>query len=49
MRKAGRGPWASEVLAEDVRRYEEFKRTRMAIPLEEVEAWVKSWGTAAHA
>lgn len=46
MRKAGRGPWAPEVLAEDVRRYEEYKRTRMAIPIEEVEAWVNSWGTS---
>lgn len=32
--------------AEDRRRLEEFKRTRQAIPLDEVKAWVASWGTA---
>ncbi len=46
MRRAGRGPWAPEVLAEDVRRYEEYKRARMTIPFEEVDAWVKNWGTS---
>lgn len=46
MRRAGRGPWAPSILAEDVRRYEEYQRTRMGVPLEDVEAWVKSWGTA---
>lgn len=46
MRREGRGPWAPSVLAEDVRRYEEYERTGMGIPLEDVEAWVNSWGTA---
>jgi hypothetical protein len=46
MRRKGRGPWAPSVLAEDVRRYEEYERTGMAIPLEDVEAWVNSWGTS---
>ena len=32
--------------AEDRRRLEEFKRTRQAIPLDEVKAWVASWGSA---
>ena len=32
-------------IAEDRRRLEEFKRTREAIPLHEVKAWVESWGT----
>src|SRR4051812_35764824 len=33
-------------VAEDRRRYDEFKRTRLAIPLDEVKAWVASWGSA---
>jgi predicted transcriptional regulator len=32
--------------SEDRRRLDEFKRTGEAIPLDEVEAWVTSWGTA---
>ena len=46
MRRAGRGPWAPSVLAEDVRRYAEYKQARMGVPLEDVEAWVNSWGAA---
>lgn len=46
MRRLGRGPWAPSVLAEDARRYAEFKRTRKAIPWEEVRSWMQSWGTA---
>jgi predicted transcriptional regulator len=33
-------------VAEDRRRYDEFKRTRLAVPLDEVKAWVASWGSA---
>jgi predicted transcriptional regulator len=33
-------------IAEDRRRLDEFERTRLAIPLEEVKAWVASWGSA---
>jgi predicted transcriptional regulator len=33
-------------VAEDRRRYDEFKRTGLAIPLDEVKAWVASWGSA---
>jgi hypothetical protein len=33
-------------VAEDRRRRDEFKRTRQAVPLDEVKAWVASWGTA---
>jgi hypothetical protein len=32
-------------IGEDRRRYEEFKRTGL-VPLDEVKAWVASWGTA---
>jgi hypothetical protein len=46
MRLAGEGPWAPEVLAEDARRLAEFRRTGEAVPLDEVKAWVQSWGTA---
>jgi hypothetical protein len=33
-------------IGEDRRRYDEFKRTRLAIPLDDVKAWVASWGSA---
>ncbi|RXG86069.1 hypothetical protein [Bradyrhizobium zhanjiangense] len=33
-------------LAEDRDRYEEFKRTGLAVPLDDVKAWVASWGSA---
>ena len=32
--------------AEDRRRLEEFQRTRQGVPLDEVKAWVASWGSA---
>ena len=32
-------------LEEDRRRLTEFRRTRQAVPLGEVKAWVESWGT----
>jgi predicted transcriptional regulator len=32
-------------IAEDCRRLEDFKRTRAAVPLHEVKAWVDSWGS----
>jgi predicted transcriptional regulator len=32
-------------IAEDRRRLDEFERTREAIPLNEVKAWIESWGT----
>lgn len=32
-------------IAEDRRRLENFRRTREAIPLHEVKAWIDSWGT----
>ena len=33
-------------LEEDIRRLREFERTSEAVPLDEVKAWVESWGTA---
>src|SRR5260370_8894027 len=33
-------------IAEDRRRYDEFARTRLAVPLTDVKAWVASWGSA---
>ena len=33
-------------VAEDRRRLDAFKRTRAAVPLDEVKAWVASWGSA---
>lgn len=32
-------------IEEDRRRIREFERTREAVPLSEVKAWVESWGT----
>ena len=32
-------------VAEDRRRYDEFKRTGHAVPLDDVKAWVASWGS----
>jgi predicted transcriptional regulator len=32
-------------IAEDRRRLGDFRRTREAIPLHDVKAWVESWGT----
>ncbi len=45
MRRAGRGPWAPEVLAEDARRVATFERTGEGVPWAEIEAWMQSWGT----
>jgi len=45
MRKKGRGPWSPQALAEDARRYEAYERTGEGVPWNEVEAWVRSWGT----
>lgn len=33
-------------IAEDRERYAEFKRTRLAVPLDDVKTWVASWGSA---
>ena len=31
---------------EDLRRLRNFERTQQGVPLDEVKAWVQSWGTA---
>ncbi|MBV9991114.1 MAG: CopG family transcriptional regulator [Alphaproteobacteria bacterium] len=31
---------------EDIRRLETFDRDRLGVPLDDVMAWVRSWGTA---
>jgi len=36
---------AQRDIAEDRRRLDAFRRTREAIPLHQVKAWVDSWGT----
>jgi hypothetical protein len=45
MRADGEGPWSTEVLQEDARRLAEFERTREGVPWDEIEAWLRSWGT----
>jgi predicted transcriptional regulator len=32
-------------IGEDRRRYDSFRQTRIAVPLDEVKAWVASWGS----
>ena len=32
-------------VSEDRRRYDDFRKTRIAIPLDDVKAWVSSWGS----
>jgi hypothetical protein len=32
-------------VGEDRRRYDEFKRTQLAVPLDEVKTWTASWGS----
>jgi hypothetical protein len=45
LREAGEGPYSKEALAEDARALEEFRRTRMGAPWDEVKTWLRSWGT----
>jgi predicted transcriptional regulator len=33
-------------IGEDRHRYDQFKQTRLAVPLNDVKAWVASWGSA---
>jgi hypothetical protein len=44
LRDAGEGPWAPEALAQDARRLAEFRRTREALPWDDVKAWMQTWG-----
>ena len=39
------GPWAPDLLADDARRIAEFRRTREAVPWDDVKLWMQSWGT----
>jgi predicted transcriptional regulator len=32
-------------IGEDRRRYDDFRRTQLAVPLDDVKAWVSSWGS----
>ena len=45
MRRAVRGPWAPEVLAEDARRLAASERAGEGVPWDEVKTWMQSWGT----
>jgi predicted transcriptional regulator len=38
-------PFEGPDIAEDIRRLRNFERTGEAIPLDEIRAWVESWGT----
>lgn len=45
MRAAGEEAWPDLSLAEDVRRIEQFRKDGLAVPLDDVKAWVESWDT----
>jgi predicted transcriptional regulator len=32
-------------IGEDRRRYDDFRQTRLAVPMDDVKAWVSSWGS----
>ena len=32
-------------IGEDRRRYDDFRRTQLAVPLDDVKAWISSWGS----
>lgn len=40
-------PWSPGAFQEDARRLEEFERTRMGVPWDEIRAWMETWGTDA--
>ena len=44
MNANGDRPRSAEALEEDVRRLADFEQSRMAVPWEEVKAWMESWG-----
>ena len=46
MRERGRGPWSPQALAEDGRTMAGFEETGEGYPLDEITAWMESWGTA---
>ena len=39
-------PWSPAAFQEDARRLEEFERTRMGVPWDEIRSWMETWGTA---
>lgn len=45
IRAKGRGPWAPDVIAEDVREMAGFEEQSEGIPFDDVTAWIESWGT----
>jgi hypothetical protein len=40
-------PWSPGAFQEDARRLEEFERTRMGVPWDEIRSWMETWGTDA--
>ena len=46
MREQGRGPWSPQILAEDARAMAPFEETGEAFVLEDITAWMDSWGKA---
>lgn len=40
-------PWSPTAFQEDARRLDEFERTRMGVPWDEIRSWMETWGTDA--
>jgi hypothetical protein len=40
-------PWSPAAFQEDARRLDEFERTRMGVPWDEIRSWMETWGTDA--
>ena len=45
--KSAVDPWSPSAFQEDARRLEEFDRTRMGVPWDEIRSWMETWGTEA--
>lgn len=45
IREAGEGPWSPEMLEDDMRRSTAFEQSRLGVPWNEMESWLRSWGS----
>ena len=45
MREQGRGPWTPQALAEDARTMAGFDENGEGFAIDEIAAWMESWGT----
>jgi hypothetical protein len=40
-------PWSPAAFQQDARRLDEFERTRIGVPWDEIRSWMETWGTDA--